>query len=215
MEQIHATATKALKYTDKDRPWPGKLAVFLLKDRAEFVDFMRHTVKKSPGEDDASFGEVRGDDAILIVGMPKGERVDPEEQAKSEFTTMLLKRKMGAGEPPAWVHIGFAHASAHRAIAKSRVTVRPPASAPLSYLWADGANAQAKHNYATYVIDYMAYGPLSDSFATFVEALRPGENGMSPSMKTVLESIKLDEATLEIAARRWIKPPAVKPKPAR
>ncbi len=218
LDTLFATATKALKFTDKDRPWPGKLAVYLVPERVDFVDFMRKVVKKAPAEDDLSFSEVRGDEAMLVIGAPKAEQVDAEDQAKTELTTMLLKRKMGAGEPPPWVSIGFAKASAHRAATKARVTVKAPAGVPLAYLWAEGANPTVVQNYSTYVIDYMAYGPMADSFPTFVGALRPGETGNAPAMKEVLESIKMDEITLELYARRWAKPPTpkvplVKPKP--
>jgi hypothetical protein len=113
------------------------------------------------------------------------------------------------------VQIGFAKASAHRAAAKSRVPVRAPAGVPLNYLWAEGGNAKIVANYATAVIDYMAYGPIADSFDTFVGALRPGENGMPPSMKDALASIKMTEATLEYCARRWIKPTTPKKKPGK
>lgn len=210
LDKLFLTAAKALKYTDKERPWPGKLVVYVVPDRNDFVSFMRKIVKKSPSEDDVSFSEVRGDDAMLVVGAPKVDQVEPEEQAKSELATLLLKRKMAAGEPPAWVAIGFANASIHRAATKSRVPVRPPAGVPLNYLWIDGANPKVLSNYATYVVDYLAYGPMADSFDTFVGALRPGENGMAPAMKEVLESIKMNEMTLEYCARRWMKPPTPK-----
>lgn len=216
LDKLFATAGKALKYSDKERPWPGKLVVYVVPDRNDFVSFMRKIVKKSPGEDDTSFSEVRGDDAMIVVGAPKADQIEPEEQAKRELATMLLKKKMAAGEPPAWVSIGFANASIHRAATKSRVTVRPPAGVPLNYLWMDGANPKVLSNYATYVVDYLAYGPMADSFDTFVGALRPGENGMAPGMKEVLESIKMNEMTLEYCARRWMKPPtAKKPKPGK
>jgi len=41
LDKVFATATKALKYDDKDRPWPGKLAIYLVPERSQFVDFMR------------------------------------------------------------------------------------------------------------------------------------------------------------------------------
>jgi hypothetical protein len=206
LEKLFATAGKALKFDDKERPWPGKLVVYVVPERGDFASLMRKVVKKSPGEDDASFSEVRGDDAILVVGAPKADQVDAEEQAKMELTTMLLKRKMGAGEPPPWVQIGFAKASVYRAATKAKPPVRAPAGVPLNYMWAEGGNAKIVANYATYVIDYMAYGPIADSFATFVAALRPGEGGTAPSMNDALASIKMTEATLEYCARRWIKP---------
>ncbi len=213
LEKIFATAKKPLKYSDQDRPWPGRLIVYVVPDRNEFVTFMRRVVKKSASDDDLSFSEVRGDDAALVIGSPKGDSVEPEAQAKMELTTMLLKRKIGAGSPPAWVAIGFAKASAHRAISNTRVPAQAPAGVPLAYLWADGANPKVVQNYSTYVIDYMAYGPLADLFPTFVAALRPGENGMAPSMKEVLQSIKMNEAALEIYARRWAKLPKTKNSP--
>lgn len=211
LDKIYATALKPLKYEKDDRPWPGKLAVYILQDRGEFVDFMRRAVKQSLSENDVGFSEVRGDLATLVIGAPKSGKVDSEDQAKVELSTFMLRRKMTAGTPPEWVAVGFARSTLHRALTKSKVTARAPAGVPLAYLWTENADPRVMSNYATYVIDYLAYGPMADAFANFVTALRPGEDDNPPNMKTVLESIKLDETSLEIYARRWLKPPVAKP----
>src|SRR5437870_4698920 len=207
-------ALKALKYDAMDKPWPGKLAVFVLPDRGEFVDFMRKVTRKSPGEADVSYSNVSGDIASLAVGAPRLGTHDPEELARVELAGLLLRRKLGGADPPSWLIDGFARASTYRATNKSGKAATGP-RITFKDLWNDSVSPPVKASAATFYVDYLAYGPAADLFPAFVGALRPGENGGMPMVKDVLEAIKMDEASLEIYARGWKKLPTPKapPKP--
>jgi hypothetical protein len=209
LDKIMPLALKALKYDAMDRPWAGKLTVYILPDRGDFVEFMRKIIRKSPGEDDLSYSSVSGDDAMMAIGAPRSGMEDPEELAHLELANVLLRKKLGGAEPPAWLVTGFAHASAHRAINKTAKAASAPRLA-FKELWNETLPPQQKANAATYFVDYLAYGPVSEVFPDFVTALRPGENGAMPMPKDVYDAIKMDERTLEYYARNWKKPPTPK-----
>ncbi|MFL5340003.1 MAG: hypothetical protein ACJ8F7_07620 [Gemmataceae bacterium] len=208
---------KALKYEGEDRPWPGKLQVFVFAERSEFTDFMRKALKKPVKEDDSTFFSFEAEDSVLVIGAPRGgAKTDPEAEAKHQLATAVLARKMGSGEPPDWVALGFGEAAAYRA-ANPKATGKNPAwkppGLPLAALWTEGVPAAARAKYAAYVIDYMAFGPLAEHFPTFIASLRPDETGTVAGIDEALKAINLDQLSLEYAARNWIKPkPPAKPK---
>jgi hypothetical protein len=209
LEKVMAVALKALQYDAMDRPWPGKLAVYILPERGEFVEFMRKVIRKSPGESDISHGSVSGDVAQIVVGAPRAGTSEPDESARLELAHLLLQRKLGGAEPPEWLSQGFAKASNFRASNKTGKAAAPPAY-QFKDLWNENLPLPLKTRTATFFVDYLAYGPAADVFPAFVGALRPEEGGGMPSVKTVLEAIKMDQAGLELYARNWKKPPAPK-----
>ena len=215
MDKMYATMLKALDYKGDDRPWPGKLPVYVFTDRTEFVTFMRKVVKKSPKEDDSSHFAFKAEDSILVVGMPKTGKVDGELEAKYQLATAVLERKMGAGEPPDWVAQGFADASMYRAAnpnskGKGRWTMP---NAPVAEIWGENLSPKARQDYAAYLIDYLAYGPLADQFPTFVGALRSDENGNPPGIDAAFKAINVDPLTIPTYAKLWTKPKVAPTKP--
>ncbi len=210
LDKMMVVALKALKYDAMERPWPGKLIVFLIPDRTEFVEFMRKVARKSPDESSVSYSSVSGDLATMAVGAPRSGMHDVEESARNELANVLLQRKLGGAEPPEWLVTGFARASAHRAANKTAKAVPSP-RLPFKELWNESLTTQQKASSATYFVDYFAYGPMSDAFPALVGALRRGENGEMPMLKDVLEAIKMDEAAVDYYAAHWKKPPAPKP----
>src|SRR5260221_13884817 len=85
LDKIFAVALKALKYDAMDKPWPGKLAVFVLPERGEFVDYMRKVARQAPGEADVSYSNVSGAFASLAVGAPGIGLDEPDEPARVEL----------------------------------------------------------------------------------------------------------------------------------
>ncbi len=209
MEKILSAALKPLKYDAMDRPWTGKLTVYVLKDRGEFVEFMRKIVRKSPEDDEVGTNTISGDTATITVGAPRTGMEEPDEIAQFELSNVLLKRKLGGAEPPSWLVTGFARASVHRATNKTAKAASAP-NILFKDLWNEKLNPQVIAKAATYFVDFMAYGPMSDSFTDFVNALRPGENDAKPMAKDVYDAIKMDEQTFEYCARHWKKPPTPK-----
>jgi hypothetical protein len=215
MDRMYAVMLKALDYKGDDRPWPGKLPVYVFSDRTEFVTFMRKVVKKSPKEDESSHFAFKAEDSLLVVGMPRTGSVDADLEAKHQLAAAILERKMGAGEPPDWVSQGFADASIYRAAnptskGKGRWTMP---NAPVMEIWGEKLSPKARQDYAAYIIDYLAYGPLADQFSNFVGALRPDENGNTPSVDAAFKAINVDATTLQNYARAWTKPKAAPTKP--
>lgn len=210
LDKIYATALKPLKYDAKDPPWPGKLAVFVLPERGEFVQFMRKFARKSPGEDEITHHNMSGDIGMIVAGAPKIGVEDPEELTRNEMIAMLLSRKLGGADAPDWLAPAYARVVNHRMTKQTKVLSRAP-NAPFSALWNADIVANAKLPLATYLVDYLAFGPNPELFTTFVGALRPGENGGTPPYGDVLAAMKLDEASLEVIAKYWRKLPTPKP----
>jgi hypothetical protein len=144
------------------------------------------------------------------VGSAAGSKNLPENQEViQEMLTVLLKRKMGAGDPPSWVSVGFARATAYRVSnpgSKAKPSAYRPADVPLAEIWGEKVPAKTRESYAAYIIDYLAYGPLSDQFGLFVAGLRPDEGTNGPSVDAALKAINMDADTLAYNARLWIKP---------
>jgi hypothetical protein len=214
LDKQFVTALKGLKYDAEERPWQGKLALFVFPERSEFVDFLRKIEKRSPEEDEASFFSF-GDEPALVIGTAKGTKADPSEQAKYELAGALLKRRMGAGEPPEWVTLGFVKATEFRAAnpgVKGKNNAWRTPNAPLAEIWGENLAPAAKQAFAASVIDYLAYGPLSEQFPDFLAAFRPDENGTAGTVDAALKAINLDDTSLVLYARTWIRPKATKPK---
>jgi hypothetical protein len=210
-ERYYAAAAKALKYGTKDKPWPGKLAVYVISDRTLFNRFIRGVAKRSPEGEEFAIITITGDTPHLAVGPMRGEKLPSDSVVMSQIATALLKAKVGgAGAMPDWVMNGFAEATSYRA-GNSSTRPNPKwakavANVPLSSLWGDELSAEAKLIVGAFIVDYLAYGPGNERFADFVKALRPGENGMLPPDKDILAAARLDEETLEYRAKKWIKP---------
>jgi hypothetical protein len=216
LERYFKVATHALKSDEKDHPWNGQLAVFLV-EWPEFKILMRKAAQRSPERDETSFSVFSGDEPTLGISTPSGAKGLPENQdVIQEMLTVLLQRKMGAGTPPPWVSIGFAKATAYRVAnpgSKNKPSGYGPANADLKEIWGENLPAKTRYSYGAYIIDYLAYGPLSDQFSLFVAGLRPDEGTNGSSVDAALKGINLDADALAYNARLWTKPKeAPKPK---
>src|SRR5262245_14376473 len=159
LEKFYIAALKPLGYTAKEMPWPGKLAVYILPDRTEFVDFMRRVAKLQAGDERYGFTAINGDVAYAVVGAAKSGGVgDIEERARAAVADALLRKKMGGSEPPEWLTAGFARATTSRmSRPAAKATTAPPVAFRL--LWEEEVDAKSKSKIATYLVDYLAYGP--------------------------------------------------------
>ena len=213
LDKFYAAALKPLGYT-KEMPWPGKLAVYVLPDRSDFVEFMRKVAKMPAGDDRYGYTSVNGDVAYAVIGAAKAGGVgEVEERGRNEVAAVLLRKKMGGGDPPEWLSAGFAKATSSR---MSRPTAKATTAPPVAfrYLWEDEVDAKSKAKIATYLIDYLAYGPAPELFPDFVGALKSDETTKATWMMAY-EAIKMEEAELETYARAWKKKPAVNEAPAK
>ncbi|MCX7702236.1 MAG: hypothetical protein N2039_15275, partial [Gemmataceae bacterium] len=204
LESAFATASKPLKFTDKDGPWPGKLVVFLVPARNDFVRLMRKAARRAPDNDEFSHAEISGDLALVIVGPSRSGGTELEQVAREEMLGLMLERKLGA-PPPSWLRQGFVRSTVSRI---NRPSAKAAASATVSFgdLWNERLPDLARHQAATFYIDYWAYGPGSEWFDKLLSALRPGENGRMPPAAEVARSLNLDERSLDLLPRAWKKP---------
>jgi hypothetical protein len=210
-EKFYTAALKPLKYGGMEMPWPGKLAVYVLPERDQFVEFMRKIAKKSPGEDETGFSAIAGDMAYVVVGAPRVGGSEVEERGKTEIGAVLLRKKMGGADPPDWLIAGFAKATTSRiARPTAKAATAPPV--PFKALWEEQVDAKSKQKIATYLVDYLAYGPASDVFPDFINALKSDETTKS-TWKDAYDAVKMDETTLEAYARAWKKPPGARSAP--
>ncbi|HLW68213.1 MAG TPA: hypothetical protein VKS79_23050 [Gemmataceae bacterium] len=215
LERYYKVATRALKFDDKERPWNGQMAVFLLEWQ-EYKNLMRKVEKKTPAADETSFSSFTGDEPTLGVGSPAGTKGLPDPQeAVNEMLTCLLRKKMGAGDPPTWIAIGFARATAYRVSnpgSRGKPSGYGPANAELKEIWGETLPPKARYSYGAYIVDYLAYGPLSEQFPQFVLGLRPDESTNGVSVETALKGINLEPDALVYWAAKWQKPKE-EPKP--
>ena len=216
LERYYKVATRALRFDDKERPWNGQMAVFVLEWQ-EYKNLMRKVEKRTPAADETSFSSFSGDEPTLGVGSLAGTKGLPDSQeAVNEMLAGLLRKKMGAGDPPTWIAIGFAKATAYRAAnpgSRGKPSGYGPANADVKEIWGETLPAKTRYTYGAYIIDYLAYGPLSDQFPQFVLGLRPDEGTNGPSVETALKGINLDCDSLGYWAQKWQKPKeAPKPK---
>lgn len=213
LESAFATASKPLKFTEKDGPWPGKLVVFLVPARNDFVRLMRRVARRAPDNDEFSHAEVSGDLALVIVGTSRSGGTELEQVARDEMLGLMIERKMRS-PPPTWLRQGFVRSTVSRI---SRPSAKAASSATVSFgeMWNERLPESARNQAATFYIDYWAYGPGSEWFDKFLSALRPGENGRTPPVDEVARSLNLDERSLDLLPRAWKKPPSASTTPTK
>jgi hypothetical protein len=208
-EAAYATANKALKFTDKEGPWPGKLAVYLLSTRNDFVRLLRIAARRAAESDETSYAGISGDEAMIIVGPARVGTIEPELSARDEIIGLMLRQKFGAS-PPTWLKVGFVRATVARMNRPSGKVVSAP-TVTFADLWNERLPEASRYQSATFYIDYWAYGPGSDWFDRFLPALRPNENGNAPSVNEIAKSLNWDERSLDLVPRSWKKPPTTTP----
>lgn len=211
LESAFTTASKPLKFTEKDGPWPGKLVVFLVPARNDFVRLMRKAARRAPDNDEFSYAGVSGDLALVIVGSSRTGSTELEQAARDEVVGLMLERKMGV-PPPSWLRQGFVRATVSRI---NRPSAKAVASASVGFsdLWNERLPDTVRNQAATFYLDYWAYGPGSEWFDKLLSALRPGENGRLPMVSEVARSLNLDERSLDLLPRAWKKPAAASTSP--
>ena len=72
LEKYYEQARKPLGY-EKDVPWNGKLAVYLIPEREDFTKFVRRVEKRRIEAEDAGSHWVEGDAPHVVGGPPRAE----------------------------------------------------------------------------------------------------------------------------------------------
>jgi len=212
LEKYVEQARKPLGY-EKDVPWNGKLAVYLIPEREDFTKFVRRVEKRRIEAEDAGSHWVEGEAPHVAAGPPRAKTDPPVEgQAGEQVAAALLVLKAGVKVPlPGWLLSGFGRATGYRirpgdrAVAderrKAAVLVKKGRKA--SEIWGTTLEADDAPLLEASLADFLAYGPGQAKFAAFVEAFKPEENQEKKTTEQALEGISLPADRLNTRWREW------------
>lgn len=212
LEKYYEQACKPLGY-EKDAPWPGKVAVYLLPEREDFTKFIRRVEKRRVEAEDAGSHLVEGDFPHAAGGSPRA-KTDPavEGQAGEQLATAMLVKKTGTKVPlPGWLLNGFGRATGYRARAGDKAVAeeRRKAAALVkkghkaAEVWGTTLEAEDAPLLEASVADFLAYGPGQSKFIALLEAFRPEENQEKKTTEQALEGISLPVDRLNNRWREW------------
>jgi hypothetical protein len=214
-------AKKALRFTDKDTLWPGKLVVYALPDRKDFNTFARLVENRKVDADETRSVTVRGGEPYALVTAPAAAR-QPDgavrEEAAVAVATAVLDLKAGAGTGaftlPGWFRNGFGKAvalrlnppalDAHRAkvrtlFARNRLTTFQAAD-----LWTEGSQLKDADTYAVSLVEYLVFGADAAKFGKFLGGFKPSDDRQMPDVTTALEQAEWKPDALDVAWKTWV-----------
>jgi hypothetical protein len=213
LEKYHDAAAKLL-FGDKDRPWAGKLAVYVFDQPETYDAFVRRVEKRRLlGEENGTYAAE--DDAPHVAVCPPRTPQDPaaDLQAGQHVAMVVLARKAGAKTPlPAWLKNGFGRATLAR-VAPSAKTVAADRRKIVLYVGRNNRNLTDVFNGAlegeeatllgASAADFLTYGPGRPKLAKLLEGFKPGENGEPKSIYQALETAELKADMLNPLWRRF------------
>jgi len=198
LDKHYEIAAKSLGYKEDNSPWNGKLMVFVLPDREQFVAFVRRVEKRSPQNDSyGAFGYLENI-PHLAVGTSKGKNApNAETQAYIELGGALIRSKAGEKTPlPDWVTDGFGRAVYWRFLGNANNTVQNNKRKILTLskkTWAvgdfwSGSDPENGPLLQTSLMEYLAFGPQAAKLPEFLKGFIPDENGESKSAEQAFDS---------------------------
>ncbi len=218
LEKVYKLARKVLQYEDKEEPWKGKLAVYVITESREFRQFMRIVALQRA--EDPQFVTTRGEEPMAVAFAefgPKATDADYAAEAGVVVAAALLNAKAGtAAKLPEWMKTGFGKAVAMRAEgtmskrfmdykAAARTAVlggKGMGPAVVGDVW--GGTRKDGDVLAASLMDYVAFGPGSANFGKFLGGFRPTENVPEPGVAQALEAAMWKEPALDAAWKAWV-----------
>lgn len=211
MTKHYTVAVKALKFEKDQKPWTGKLAVFILTDRENYTQFVRQAEQRSPQAEDSGSVELGGDLPFITIGMARGQdAMNPEQAACSQVSVAVLRGK--AGKPAAlagWFTDGFAWTVASKAnpqsVAKDRQRMKALVSVPTrvtKHVWDGTTSGKDQELLGASLVQYLVYGPDSAKLQKLFDGLRRNENG-EINYEVAFEGAQLQLWTLDKTWRAW------------
>jgi hypothetical protein len=208
-------AKKALKFDDKDKPWAGRLTVYVLADRKEYASFVRLVESRKPEADETWAVQVRGAEPYAAVGAKTETALAGE--AAAGVAVALLDQKAGASSAtftlPSWLHTGFGRAIAvrqnpralddHRAKVKALFAKNKLGTFAAAQVWSTEKLKDAD-TYATSLVEYLVFGADEGKFAKFLGGYKPGENQPEPTTANALEAANWTPEALDTAWKTWV-----------
>ncbi len=215
LEPQYDQAKKALGFDkDKNEPVPGKIAVYLLPERANFTSFMRKIDKRRPEPEDVGSHFADGDFPHVAAGPPVSKDDPPiDRQAGEQIAALLLAKKAGVRTPlPGWLVAGFGRATWYRSASTIRLVSDERKRAALMLakskwaakdVWSNSLSDEEAVLMQASFADFMAYGPGSSKFPAFVAAFKPEENVEKVSTDKAIEAVSLKPDVISAGWRKW------------
>jgi hypothetical protein len=216
LQKQYVVAARSLGFGGAAKPWPGKLAVYVLSDKGTYASFVRSVEKRSPESGESATTDVRRPEPHVAVGPPgRGESSVEQQAGRQVAAALLTKRAMPNAVLPEWLREGFGRATAYRSTfgpsqlparsANREWSAKVPRRASVVVVWDESLAAELRPIFGANLADLLAYGPFMDRFPAFVQAFRPmsDEKPNPTTIKEALEAAKIDLIALEKAWSRW------------
>jgi hypothetical protein len=211
LEKQFSTAFRALQFDKDQKPWTGKLTVYVFTDRGQFRSFVRQVEKRSPDEGENSSIAATGETPHIAVapGQSK-EAATPETQAGYDAAVALMAARAKGTPLPEWLTQGFARATAART-ANTPASVRKRAARQVagrskpSEVWNDMIAIEQRLPVAASVADYLFYGKGLSRPGDFLLAFRPDDEKPMKTAADALEAVKLTPEKFEAGYLAWLR----------
>lgn len=214
LEKYYENAAKSVGYKEDNAPWNGKLMVFILPEREQFVAFVRRVEKRSPNTDDhGSFGLLEGVPYMASGPTKPKDFTSSEWQSYKEMGGALLRSKAGEKTPlPDWVVDGFGRAvywrvqgANNKAVQNDRRKIQIIARkvSSVNEIW-NGTDADAAPLLQASVMEFIAFGPQSSKLPDFLKGFIPEENGDAKPPEQALDSSGFAAKNILGAWKLWV-----------
>ena len=222
-EKTFDYAYETLKFEDKDVLWPGKLTIYYLPDRKDYVAFSRLIDQNKPDKSEYSSTKLRGNEPyVLLTDNPQLEDKDinPSLEVGMRVAAALLDRKSGANAGafslPAWFRDGFGRLMAirgqknvrywnlYKATVKKNFTRAKLGTFTADKVW-EGGVVPERHLLEASLVEFLAYGPVKDKFLKFLAGMKPtNENQTDADLANAWMVIEVDPKNVDIAWKKWV-----------
>jgi hypothetical protein len=205
LEARYSLAVKALKLDSKEDVWPSKLTVYLIGSRPQFNSFMRTIAKQRSSADYSGWFSLTDPHPFVVAGPPQAKyEPNVEGQAGDQVAAALL-RKFGGDSVPAWLVAGFSRATAWRASPSGAAADRAQVKRVIrgktaADVWNNKLSAEEAVVLRASLVEFLAYGPGSESFPQFVQAFKPGN---PPAPRTIADALKVTDYAGERLTPAW------------
>lgn len=209
-EKQFTTASAALQYEKDDRPWPGKLAVYLVPERQQFRSFVRQVEKRSPDDTEQGSQMLSGETPHIAVGPGRSASAAAlETQAGHEIAAAVLTARMKAVPLPEWIVAGFSRAAAARA-ANQTPNVRKKAARDMirarvrpREAWGEALTQDQRLTLATSIVDFLIFsGGVKPT--QFLGGFRPDDQKSAKTVEDALSAVDLTIDQFEAAFVKWL-----------
>jgi hypothetical protein len=211
LEKQYAVAVKALQFEMDEKPWTGKLTVYVFGDRTRYRSFVRQIQKRSPDESEQGSFDVKGDTPHVAVAPGKG-RDGPmaETEAGLQLAAALLAGRAKEVPLPEWLVVGFGRATAAQAAnlppaARKRTARELARRLRPTDAWNEALPAEQRFALGAGVADYLFYGKGVNRPADFLLAFRPTDEQPMKTTADALAAVKLTPEQFEAGYARWLR----------